>query len=344
MKPPGDTKILIAEDDFLISEQIGNMIQQIGYQITGFAQDGKKAVEMAVDLQPDLILMDIRMPKLDGLAASRQINKSCQIPIVVLTAYSSIDLVKEATDAGVLYYLVKPPRLDELERAITVALSRFNDLTELRKTKQELQNSLREKETLMKEIHHRVKNNMNVISSLLGLQMDVVKDEKAKEALKDSQTRVQTMAQIHETLYGSDNLSSIQLKSYLTKLVKSLLHGYAHSENVSLQIEAQDVSIDVKQVSTLGLVANELTTNAIKYAFPDHRAGEITICLRKTDQQIELLFSDNGVGMPAGLDWKNAATLGFKLVRTLVENQLDGSIDMESNNGTKFTIKFKIEP
>jgi two-component sensor histidine kinase len=218
------------------------------------------------------------------------------------------------------------------------------DVTERKNTEDQIKASLREKETLLKEIHHRVKNNMTVISSLLNLQMTRLSDKEAKEALQDSQNRVQTMSMIHETLYRSDNLSAIDMKTYLSELGRIIFQSYNLSGKVTLKIEAEGILIGVKQASPVGLIVNELITNSLKYAFLDGREGEILLELKSNNENgVELTVSDNGVGIPEGFDLKTADSLGLKLVKMLVENQLDGSVDMESNNGTKFTIKFNIE-
>ncbi len=129
MKPNNEIRLLVAEDDFLISQEIGRLLDQIGYQMAGFAQNGEKAIEMAFALQPDLILMDINMPKLGGLEASQLILEKTKIPIIILTSYDSIDLIERATDIGVSSYLIKPPKPDELKSVINVALARHQDLT-----------------------------------------------------------------------------------------------------------------------------------------------------------------------------------------------------------------------
>ncbi|MBT5425422.1 MAG: sensor histidine kinase [Bacteroidetes bacterium] len=230
-----------------------------------------------------------------------------------------------------------------MKRAIAITLARFKDLTELRQVKLKLEKSLNDKETLLKEIHHRVKNNMTIISSLLKLQLNIVDDEKAKEALQDSQNRVQTMSMIHETLYRSEDMSSIDMQTYLPELGRTIFQSYIVSDNVNLKVEAENIIIGVKQLSPIGLIVNELITNSLKYAFPDNQKGEVKIILQKREDQIELEYSDNGIGIQEDFDWKNTKSMGLNLVKILAENQLDGSIDMESENGTKFTIKFNIE-
>jgi PAS domain S-box-containing protein len=217
------------------------------------------------------------------------------------------------------------------------------DITEQKKSDEQIKANLQEKETLLQEIHHRVKNNMTVISSLLGLQIKSITDKKAKEALQDSQSRVQTMSMIHETLYRSDNLSSIDMQTYFTDLGRIIFQGYNVSGKAILKVKAEHIFIGTKQASTLGLIVNELITNSFKYAFPENQKGEIIINLQKIEDQIELEYADNGIGIPEDFDWRNTKSMGLNLVKLLCENQLDGSIEMESNNGTKFTIKFNIE-
>jgi len=185
---------------------------------------------------------------------------------------------------------------------------------------------------------------MSVISGLLNLQMNNTDNKIAKEALQDSQNRVQSMSKIHETLYRSDNLSAIDLKTYLSELGKTIFQNYSISSKVQFKVEAKNIMIGAKQASTVGLIVNELIANCLKYAFTDDRKGEIVLSLKSIKENgIEMTVSDNGVGIPDDFDLKTADSLGLKLVKLLAENQLDGSIDMESNNGTKFTIKFKIE-
>ncbi len=230
----------------------------------------------------------------------------------------------------------------------TGKLIQFNanliDVSKRKLAEEQIKASLKEKETLLHEIHHRAKNNMTVISSLLGLQINSIDNKIAKEALQDSQNRVQSMSMIHETLYRSDNLSAINLKTYLSELGKNIIQNYSIGNKAQFEVKSENMMIRVKQASPIGLIVNELIANCLKYAFPDGREGEIVLELKLSNEiGVELAVSDNGVGIPEGFDLKTADSLGLKLVKMLTEGQLDGSIDMESKNGTKFTIKFNIE-
>jgi len=217
-----------------------------------------------------------------------------------------------------------------------------HDITKRKQSEEKIKASLKEKETLLHEIHHRVKNNMQIISSLLKLQSNNIEDNQTKDVLKEAQSRVYAMSAVHEMLHGSENLSKIDLKSYLSKITTAIFHTYSvKPDKVKLNYDVENISISINLASPIGLIINELISNSLKYAFPEDRKGEITVSMKKLNQELHLTVIDDGVGIPPNLDWKNSNTLGLKLVRTLVENQLDGSIQMESTNGTKFVIKFK---
>ncbi|MBU2515377.1 PAS domain S-box protein [bacterium] len=221
------------------------------------------------------------------------------------------------------------------------------DITKRKQAEDQIKGALQEKETLLREIHHRVKNNMQVINSLLKLQSNYIEDPQAKSILKDCQSRVYAMSAIHETLHGSEKLSEINLKSYLSKITKTIFQTYLPDQSrVKLSCDIKNSPISINQASPLGLIINELLSNALKYAFPDDRAGEITVRMQKPENnKLELCVSDNGVGISKDIDWKNTRSLGLRLVRTLVEDQLEGSINMKNENGTQFIINFnKAQP
>ncbi|MBT4286126.1 MAG: PAS domain S-box protein [Deltaproteobacteria bacterium] len=220
----------------------------------------------------------------------------------------------------------------------------MTDISRLKQVEKEIRASLKEKETLLQEIHHRVKNNLTVVSSLLRLQASSMSDERLKEALTESQNRIYAMSAVHESLYSAKDISEIDLKSYLSKITGTLIQTYSvNKRNIKLNIESEKIAVNIEKASPIGLIINELISNSLKYAFPNEKQGKIEISAKKIDKSLQLIVMDNGVGIPEGLDWKNTKSLGLKLVRTLVENQLDGSIDLDNTNGIKFTIKFNIE-
>lgn len=217
------------------------------------------------------------------------------------------------------------------------------DISARREAEERMKSSLREKETLLREIHHRVKNNMQVVAGLLELHSRHIINKQAKDILRESQSRVYALAAVHETLHESDNMSEINLQTYLSNLTTGLVASYSTGQSrIQLKNEIEEVSISINQATPVGLIINELISNAIKYAFPDDREGELTIKARQADGALEMTVSDNGVGFPPKLDWRNSKTLGLGLVSTLVEDQLGGTIDVDNDNGTRFMIKFHI--
>lgn len=217
----------------------------------------------------------------------------------------------------------------------------IRDLTERRKMELQIQESLKEKEVLLKEIHHRVKNNLMVIFSLLNLQSQYIKDKDDYEMFLESQNRTKSMALIHERLYQSDDLKSIDFSDYLQSLANDLFHTYSVDQNlVKLKMDLDRITLDVNTSIPLGLIVNELISNSMKYAFPDGTEGEINVTMKSNGSHKILKVSDNGVGIPENLDFKHADSLGFQLINNLTE-QIDGEIELDRNNSTTFTIKLK---
>jgi PAS domain S-box-containing protein len=205
-------------------------------------------------------------------------------------------------------------------------------------TEQKLQKSYNEKVTLLKEIHHRVKNNLQIVASLLNLQSRYVKDEPALATIRESQNRVKAMALVHEKLYRADDIAHISLHDYIRFLGNGLFQFYdAKSRGIRFTIEIQEVNVDIDVAIPLGLIMNELISNSLKYAFPGERNGEITISVRKEGPILAVVYRDNGIGIPADLNWRETQSLGLRLVNTLVD-QLGGTIELDRIAGTVFTM------
>lgn len=213
-----------------------------------------------------------------------------------------------------------------------------SDIVDITRAKNEIKASLEEKELLLQEVHHRVKNNLQIISSLLNLQSGYIKDENDLELFKDSQSRVKSMAFIHEQIYQSSNFNSIEFSNYINNLVTYLIHYYAANLN-SIKIDVDDLKMDLNTSIPCGLIVNELVTNSLKHAFRGD-GGEIYISLHSpVDDQYTLIVADNGIGLPGEVSIENPKTLGLQLVNGLV-SQLDGTLKVERNNGTRFEITF----
>ena len=218
----------------------------------------------------------------------------------------------------------------------------YHDITEQKRAEEAVQAALREKEVLLREIHHRVKNNMQVISSLFNLQAGHIKDEEARRILKEGQTRIRSMGLIHEKLYQSRDLSKIDFSAYIRSLLVHLFHAYRIDANqVRLETELEDVHLDINAAVPCGLLVNELISNALKHAFPEGRKGAVKIGLRRRDDgAVELRVADNGVGFPEKLDFRRTESLGLQIVNLLI-GQLDGTIELERKRGTAIVIAFQ---
>ncbi|MCP4677422.1 MAG: PAS domain S-box protein [Deltaproteobacteria bacterium] len=217
------------------------------------------------------------------------------------------------------------------------------DLTQRMEAEERIKTSLKEKEILLQEIHHRVKNNMQVITSLLNIQANGIKNKKYADMFKESQERIRSMAIVHEILYQTDNFADINLKEYIKALLNSLYRSYkSKPDKIKLTIEVEDVSIELESAIPCGLIINELVSNALKYAFPEEREGKIRVALNSINEnEILLEVSDNGVGIPEELDIRNTESVGLYLVKILAENQLEGKIELSRIDGTNFLIKFE---
>ncbi|MFZ3383083.1 MAG: histidine kinase dimerization/phosphoacceptor domain -containing protein [Candidatus Methanoperedens sp.] len=219
----------------------------------------------------------------------------------------------------------------------------IRDITERKGIEEQIRASLKEKEMLLKEIHHRVKNNLQIVSSLLDHQTQFIKDKNVIEIFTESQNRIASMALVHEKLYQSKDLARIDLSDYLSDLVANLFQSYVkNSGKIKLNMNIENIQLDIDLAIPCGLIINELVTNSLKYAFPAGRVGEITIQFRKTTENThEFVIRDNGIGISPDLDFRKTGSLGLHLVTILAENQLHGEINLNRNEGTEFTIKFK---
>jgi len=232
------------------------------------------------------------------------------------------------------------PLIDWRDRIVSKVVV-LRDVTD-RKRSEKIKQSLKEKEILLQEIHHRVKNNIQVICSLLNLQSRHIKDKKYAEMLKESQDRIKSMGLIHEKLYKSESLAQIDFSEYIKDLAQSLFRSYgASASNIALKIEG-NVCLGIDTAIPCGLLINELVSNSLKHAFPD-RKGEITIVFRSDNGCIELIVSDNGVGIPDDIDFRTTESLGLHLVTILAEDQLGGEITLNRSTGTAFHITFEVK-
>jgi len=218
----------------------------------------------------------------------------------------------------------------------------FEDITERKEYERQLEESITEKEVLLKEVHHRVKNNMQVISSILNLQSSYVDDETALDILRESQDRIKSMSFVHESLYQSKTLSEVNFAEYIQNIAKNLYHSYGRpGGGIHLEFKLDDIYLNLDTSIPCGLIINEIVSNSLKYAFEGMESGTISISFSKlSDGRLKLIVSDNGIGLPNDFDIENADSLGLQLVTTLI-TQIGGELELSTEEGTVFKIVFK---
>ena len=373
--------ILIVDDERTIRLVLRRAMEKEGYRVAE-ATDGKHCLEACQQLQPDLVLLDAIMPELDGFDCCAQLSKDLgdQRPsVLMITALNDKTSVDRAFAVGAADYITKPidwPVLcqrvrrllqtrwatKELQRQIraqedlALQMARRSkelevantalqtEIAERQQAEAQITASLKEKEVLLKEIHHRVKNNLQIISSLLKLQSRAIKDQHILSIFNESQSRIRTMALIHENLYQSSDLSRINFAEYIHKLAANLFRSYDTSSSlIEAVVNVADIFLEIDVAVPCGLMINELVSNSLKYAFPHQTSGRIQIDMyAKGDQSYQLIVSDNGIGLPTDLDIENTNTLGLQLVVSLVE-QLEGQLKIKRQPGTKFEITFTVK-
>jgi PAS domain S-box-containing protein len=245
-------------------------------------------------------------------------------------------------------FAVEVSRSYVAERGNGLTMAFISDITARRQASEErealigrLEAALSEKTVLLKEVHHRVKNNLAVIAGLLSLQADTLEEERSRIALQESQQRVLSMALIHEYLYATQHLDRVNFGQYVHQLCGELSVTYALAADlVSMDVEAEDIDLGVHRAIPCGLILNELLSNAIKYAFPDGRSGRIQVRFRRLESgELSLVCQDDGVGIKPGFDWRNSNSLGLRIVRILTK-QIDGTIALdEGHAGTRFELR-----
>ncbi len=314
-----------------------------------------------VDLEDNVTSWNISAERMFGWTAGEAIGKKNTQLIVPGDLLQDKDLFIYQARSGKSVSGIETVRIRKdgtrLEVSLTISPIRdanqnvigyssiIRDISERKRTEDQIKQSLKEKEILLREIHHRVKNNMQIISSLLRLQSGYIREEKYLEMFMESQNRIMSMSLIHEKIYQSNDFSRIDFKDYVTDMVDGLFQAYGFDDGrIALGIDAEDALLNINSAIPCGLIINELVTNSLKYAFPDGRGGEIKIALHRTGgAEIELIVDDNGIGFPADKDFLKTESLGLQLVTLLVNTQLEGEINLDRSKGTEFKIKFKGE-
>jgi two-component sensor histidine kinase len=335
------------------------------------ALNGFQGLAQARRENPDVILLDIVMPEMDGFTVCRTLKADenlKNIPVIFLTALRTDRVSRiQALEAGAEAFLSKPvdePELiaqiramaqikearerqqKEKEHLSVIVAERTRDLQkeleERRRAEEELKVALKEKEVLLRELYHRTKNNMQVISSLLQLKKDQIRDETLARAFTEMENRIQSMALVHRKLYQSQDLTYLNLGEYIRDLVNLVRESYVKAiSRVEVVLETEDIKSSIDTTIPCGLIVNELLSNAYNHAFPLGENGLVRIWLIKNgDGFIELGVSDNGVGIGPEFDLEQNSRLGLQIIRILGENQLGGKVSFETDQGLTCRVRF----
>lgn len=295
---------------------------------------------------PDCVLLDFKLPDMTGLEFLARLSAqgAAEVPgaaVVMLTGLASEQVAVEAMKAGAQDYLVKDRiSAESLSLAVRKATEKVSLIRALKGERDLLAQSLAEKEILIQEVHHRVKNNLAVIASLLRLQASTMADERLAAALRESQHRVESMALIHEQLYSNGNLRQVDLACHAALLASNLFHSYGvDPARIACHVAVEPLLLGVDQAIPAGLILNELISNALKHAFPHGRSGSVTIEGSREKGRIQVRVRDDGAGVPAGVDLVRPHSLGMQIIQILTR-QLKGTFEVSCGRPAIFQISF----
>lgn len=339
--------ILVIENDDAIIKMIEDVFSQhkkrFKLRNEKYLQQARQSLTKTV---PDFILADYLLPDGWGIEFLSGKKEQIRVPLVVLIQQGEESIGLKAIKAGALDYVIKDESsLKELPRIIEKGIREAETIQKLKETEKELRASLKERDTILREIHHRVKNNFQVVCSVLSLQSQHIKDDKLLDMLIEIQDRVRAMALIHEKLYQSEDAGRMDFAEYIQNLVHGLFWSYGTNPNqVELSVDVDDVLLDLDATVPCGLIINELVSNSLKHAFPAsfNGNGEIQVALKDSGNgHVDLTVEDNGIGVPEDFDMKQSDSFGLELVTILAEDQLNGKASFERGEGVKFLVQFK---
>ena len=337
-------RILLVEDSEDDALLLFMELRDGGYEPLYKRVETLEAMSRAIEEERwDLIISDYSLPAFNGLDALRLYReKELDIPFIVVSGAIGEETAVKLMRLGAHDYIMKK-NLTRLAPAVDRELREAAVREERREAGRQIKAALEEKTALLAEIHHRVKNNMAVILSLLSLQEKEIKNDEDRQKFRESQSRIRSMAMVHEMLYSSHDLSKIEFGGYVRRLADHLSIFYDLGRApIRIKMDIVDgITLNIEDAVPCGLLINELVTNSIRHAFPDGRDGTITVSLLKGNSENEVMVSvtDNGVGLPAGVSMDNINSLGMQLISSM-NQQLGGVMEFNAENGTGFVIRF----
>jgi len=281
-----------------------------------------------------------------GIATEEQIAAYMENDRIALELPEGQTLTVEeslpAEDGNIRTFLTKKfPIYNRKSQIVEAVATLTTEITERKAIEEKINVLLAEKELLLKEVHHRIKNNMNTISSLLSLQASFISEPSAIKALDDAENRIQSMGILYDKLYCAVDFMEVSVKEYLIELASEVVTNFPNSQNVKIKENLEEFMLDAKRVQSVGIIINELLTNIMKYAFKGRESGLIVVSATKTDDHVAISVEDDGIGMPETITFENSTGFGLQLVQALTQ-QLNGTIRMERGNGTKILLEFDV--
>ena len=354
-------RLLHVEDSASDAALTERSLTRAGYEVLSERVVNARDMQSALARQPwELIVADYRLPEFDAPAALALLQDSgLDIPFIVVAGAIGEELAVAIMRSGAQDYVIKDnlarlaPAVEREIREVRTRRERTQAERALGESGQRLVAQaaamkqqgevLQQRETLLREIHHRVKNNMQVMSSLLSLQSRLASHPETRRMLEENQNRIQSMALLHEILYQSQDLALVDFSKYLLRMVDYLFRSYGvSSQQILLYTELDPIKLELDDALPTGLLISEVVSNSLKHGFPAGRPGEVRIRMRRQSAAtISLTLSDTGVGLPPNVDWANSRSLGLRLVRALAE-QLHASLDISSEGGTEVQLLFNI--
>jgi len=294
----------------------------------------------------DLILSDLDILGYNGLEIIDYIKaKKLAIPLVIVTGTGSEEIAVEAMKRGVADYVIKTPdHIKRLPLTIKSVIEKKHLQDKQKRAEKQTRQSLKEKKVLLSEIHHRVRNNLQIISSLLSFAGDQIHNKKIKAICEGAKARIHTMAMIHNILYERKRFDKINMKKYIQQLLAYLLQIYRTEKcPIEYKINCPRLYLPSNNAIHVALILNEIISNALKYDFKKGDKGEIIITVKKSEKNtIYFSIMDNGIGIPEDFDINKTSSLGMRLINSLVKDQLKGTLEIKKEKGTEFIIKFRI--
>jgi two-component sensor histidine kinase len=332
-------RVLVIDDDEVLRQGYSLLLSNQGYEVFE-AANGARGLELAGEMNPDIILLDVVLPDMDGFEICRRIlekhGDTKSMVVLVSGIRTGTDNRIKGLESGAVDFLQKPLPAPEL-------LARMASIAVIAETRKKLNDKITEKDLLMRKLHHRIKNDLMLVESIITIRQQEMWDSGALRVFDDLRGRIRSIMAVHECLYRSGDLESIAGRSFFDELVQSLyrfLHG--RSEEIKLVVDIEDCLLDPDHAIALGMVATELVSNAIKHGYPDGRSGTVKLSLVRTGDSLNLTVEDDGCGFPADFNFSAASALGLALVRTIVENH-DGTMMFNPSRTTRFHLSFPFE-